>query len=86
MAQETEFVPSAHPPAFDVIQDLTYKSTVSFRSPSSLKISPKTAFTRVPVDPGGNKQSHARVSFCVPYPNRGEVRACTGTRTRTRRI
>ncbi len=31
-------------------------------------------------------QSHARVSFCVSYPNRGKVRACTGTRTRTRRI
>ncbi len=31
-------------------------------------------------------QSHARVSFCVPYPNRGKNRACTGTRTRTRRI
>jgi hypothetical protein len=34
------------------------------------------------------KQSPARVSFCIPYPNRGKVRACmhTGTRTRTRRI
>ena len=29
-------------------------------------------------------QSHARVIFCVPYPNRVKVRACTGTRTRTR--
>jgi hypothetical protein len=27
---------------------------------------------------GSGVQSHARVSFCVPYPNRGKVRACTG--------